>query len=135
MVSGGRLGSAVDVGLAVGDGVAVGCAPGELAPVRQELKSGNRDHDHDHGRGGDRQLGNGIHVCEPPRGPQEPALWRRVDLIEGAQQDSLGVLVSVLVKPRQDDARLGIAFGGHPEASVAADRASASSAARMARIA
>ena len=58
-----------------------------------------------------------------------------VDLVEGAQEHALGVLVRLLAKPRQDDARAGIAFGGHKEASLAAGRSSASSAARMARIA
>jgi hypothetical protein len=43
--------------------------------------------------------------------------------------------VGIRAKPRQDDVRPGIAFGRHRIASAAAERSSASSAARIARIA
>ena len=99
----------------------------------EELVAADRHHQH-RGGGGD-QLGVGIHRVCSPRRPPRPALWRRVHLVEGAQEHALGVLVRFLPKPRQDDARAGVAFSGHRVASAAAGRASASSAARMARIA
>ena len=118
-------------GVGVGAGVGVGVAPTPpsrgmtLRPTTAIATTAARR---------EQDLGEGVHLGQPPRRPPGTALWGRGDLIEHRVQDTVREGGDAVVQPRPDDAR-DVAFGTHRVASRAVGRESASRAARNPRIA
>jgi hypothetical protein len=132
----GRLGATVG-GVGLGEGEGDGDA--EAADGDSALTPGKQvDAHHRNGHHGgrrDEELGEVVHVSEPPRRPPGTALLGVVDLVERREQGAFGVLVGVFAKPGHDGAGSRVVVGRHRTASESDGRSSASSEARIARIA
>ena len=70
------------------------------------------DRDDHHGGRRDRELGDVVHLAEPPRRPPGTALWGRGELVEHGVQDAVRERGGALLQPRPDDAG-DVAFGAH----------------------